>query len=104
MTEMTRYATIAKPQGKFWGDLVGSFDGSSWSAPNRLVGVDDVVSMISFLKLDSTRPHTTWVDLGGEAPNWLVNVSDLQFVLEGFGGKTYPPIAFFHQGPPSDCP
>ena len=97
-------ATTPKPQGKFWADLVGSFDGFSWSKPNSLVNVDDVVAMINYLAL-KPAPHITIVDLAGAAPtytNFIVNATDLQMVLEGFGGKPWPPIAVTGLGYPAD--
>ena len=95
--------TIAKPQGKSWGDVTGSFDGTAWPGPDRLVNVDDVVAVLAFLKLD-TAPDVTAVDLAAEVPNVLVNATDLLLVLQAFGGKTYPPLAFANQGSPADCP
>ena len=95
-------ATVAKPQGKFWGDVVGSFDGVSWSPPNFLVNVDDVVSWVKFVTL-KPAPHTTVLDLDGQAPNWVINATDLQFILQGFSGKGYPPTAFPTSTAPLGC-
>ena len=96
-------ATIDKPQGKFWADIVGSFDGTTWSAPNYLVNVDDVVAWVKYVTL-KPAPHVTVVDLDGETPNFIINATDLQFILAGFRGETYPPPSFSNQGPPVDCP
>jgi len=96
-------ATIEKPQGKFWGDVVGSFQDGAWTAPNGLVNVDDVVSWVKFVTL-RPAPHITVLDLDGQAPNWVINATDLQFILQGFSGKLYPPTAFSNQGPPTGCP
>ena len=100
-------ATILKPAGKFWADLAGSFDGSQWSVANGLVSVDDVLATIKFITLavdDPGRPHMTWIDLGGQVPNWLVNATDLQLVLKGFQAETYPPISFPDPNDPPTCP
>ena len=94
-----------KLQGKFWGDVVGSFDGVSWSGPNVLVNVDDVVATIAFLTLKPGAPHVTVLDLAGGAPTFLnfdVNATDLQLVLEGFGSGTFPPLALTGTGYPAD--
>ena len=96
--------TIEKPEGKFWGDIVGNFDGVVWSAPNGLVGVDDVNAMIKFLGL-KLAPHITVVDLVGSAPtfvNFDANATDLQMVLEAFGGGTWPPLSVTGVGYPAD--
>ena len=95
-------ATTPKPQGKFWADLVGNFDGVAWSGPNWLVNVDDVSSMIKFLT-DKPAPHITVVDLVGAAPtytNCLINATDLQMVLSGFKGDPFPPVAITALGYP----
>ena len=97
-------ATIEKPQGKFWADVVGSFNGAIWSAPNGLVGVDDVLAVIKFLSL-KPAPHVTVLDLVGGPPTFLnfdVNATDLQMVLVAFGGKTWPPVALTGIGYPAD--
>jgi len=107
LTEPFHLRTIAKPQGKFWGDISGGFDGVAWLPPNGVVNVDDVTPWVRFVVLPSgnpARPHTSWVDLGGEDPNWIINATDLQLVLQGFGGKTYPPSSFSNQGGPATCP
>ena len=100
---MVAFRTIVQPQDKFWGDLVGNFTGVEWTPPNNIVGVDDILSIIKFLTL-KPAPHITRVDLGGETPNFLINVSDLQLAIAGFKAKPYPPAAFAHQGPVEDCP
>ena len=98
-------STIAQPQGKFWADIVGTFDGVLWSAPNLLVGVDDVNAMIKFLSL-KPAPHITRVDLIGSAPtytNFIINATDLTMVLQGFVGETtYPPVPYVVEGYPAD--
>jgi len=96
-------ATTPKPQGKFWGDLVGALSGGIWTAPNYLVNVDDVLAWIAFVT-NRTAPHVTVVDLDGEVPNFTINATDLQFVLQGFANRTYPPSSFSNQGGPSGCP
>lgn len=95
--------TTDKPEGKFWGDVVGEFDGTAWTAANGLVNVNDVISMIAFLSL-RPAPHITVLDLAGEAPNFLINATDLTLLLQAFQGRTYPPPPFPHQGSPADCP
>lgn len=97
-------STIAKPEGKFWADVVGSFDGSVWSAPNTLVNVDDVSAVLKFLSL-KPAPHITVLDLAGSAPtftNFIINASDLGLILQGFTGKEYPPPPYLVEGYPPD--
>ncbi len=104
LSEPLTLETAGKPEGKFWADMVGSFDGVSWSRPNGLVNVDDVLAMIKFIILQPA-PHVTVLDLHPETANVLINASDLQMVLQqGFQGKPYPPPPFPNQGGILDCP
>lgn len=85
--------TTPKPQDKSWGDLVGSFDGTTWSAPDNLVGVNDVQAMIKFITL-KPAPHITVIDMVGGKPtffNFDLNVRDLQILLKAFKGDAFPP-------------
>lgn len=82
---------------------MGSFSGVSWSEPNGLVSVDDVVAWVKYVTL-KPAPHVTVLDLDGETPNFIINATDLQYVLSGFRGDSYPPPAFANQGGPADCP
>ena len=97
------FSTIEKPQGKSWTDTVGAFTGIEWTRPNGLVNVDDVSATIKFITV-KPAPHITVVDIAGEKPNFLINVSDLQLMLLGFKGQTYPPPPFETQGPVTTCP
>ncbi len=106
--------TTPKPQGKDWGDIVGNFDGVSWSAGNFLVNVDDVNAMLKFLSL-KPAPHITVVDLVGPGPTFVntdVNATDLLIILKAFKGDLYPPKVLLDGGYPdlqggeslTDCP
>lgn len=99
-------STVPKPQGKVWGDVVGSFGGTQWSPTNGQVNVDDVVASIQFLTLKSTAPHITWLDLAPQTPNWIINVTDLQMILLAFRGGLYPPPNFIENptNDPANCP
>jgi choice-of-anchor B domain-containing protein len=105
--------TTPKPDGKDWGDLVGSFDGLSWSEPNGLAGVDDVLAMVKFLTLQPA-PHITVIDLVGPPPlsvNIDANGTDLLMILKAFKGELFPPKPLLIDGYPdlhdsgslSDC-
>ena len=103
-SERFHVQTIEKPDDKFWADIVGGFDGVAWSPANLIVGVDDVSAILKFLTL-KPAPHITRVDLAGSAPtytNFIINASDLGLVLQGFTGKTYPPIPYTVDGYPAD--
>ena len=107
----TRIDTIARPEGKFWGDVVGGYDGSEWTAPNGLVNVDDVVAFINY-KTGKPAPHLTAIELAGGPPsfvNFYLNVTDLGMILLGFRAAPYPPLPFVLDGYPesmdlTNCP
>ena len=97
-------ATIEQPQGKFWGDIVGSFDGIAWSAPNGLVGVSDVQAMIKFLSL-KPAPHITVVDLVGSSPTFVntdVTATDLLILIKAFLADPFPPVVLVKGGYPAN--
>lgn len=96
--------TIERPLDKHWGDVVGKFDGTEWSPPNGLLGVDDVSAILKFLTL-KPAPHITVLDLVGPSPTFLnmdVNASDLQQILIAFKGGLFPPIPLLVDGYPAN--
>ncbi len=90
-------STIDKPEGKFWADVVGNFDGTNWNGPDGLVNVNDVLAWVKH-KTVGNPSDKTLVDLDGEVPNGIVNATDLQRILQGFSGKPYPFSS------PENCP
>ena len=83
-------STIAQPPPKYWGDVVGSFTGTVWTAPNGVVNMDDVLSAVQRFQQLASAPPLTWVDVDGEVPNTVVNMTDIQQVVQGFKGEPYP--------------
>jgi len=81
--------TTRKPQGKFYGDIVGS--SSAGSTPNGIVNTADVLSVVKFIQGQNGAPlDLTWVDLAPACPNGIVNVADVQQVVLAFQGLPYP--------------
>jgi len=105
-------ATIHKPIGRYYGDVVGTGTGDmpplpGFTPPNGNVNVSDVQAYILTAQGDSSPSvHPTWVDLHGEGegspPNFILNVSDLQRILFGFEGREYTDTP--QQIDPADCP
>ena len=62
-----------------------------------------MVAWVNFLTF-KPAPHITVLDLDGEVPNFIINVTDLQLILQGFRSLTYPPVSFASQGGPVTCP
>lgn len=48
-------------------------------------------------------PPGTWVDLGGQWPNYVINFADIQLVVHGFQGVVYPPTGWAYQTV-AECP
>ncbi len=98
--------TILKPFQWQYGDVVGPFDPITmrFTPPNRYVNITDISAyQFAFQGLPGA-PHTTWVDLHGEAcgaevceepdivcvvPQQILNVSDLSRIIWGFQGEKY---------------
>ena len=95
--------TSPTPEGKDWGDIVGSFDGTTWSAGNLLVGVDDVSAIIKFLTL-KPAPHVTVCEMlsavGPTYVNMDVSADELGQVIRCFQGELYPPLPMVLGGYP----
>ena len=103
-------ATILQPGSKYWGDVVGTFDGVAWGAPDQSVGMDDVQAAIQkFQKVDAA-PHLTWVDVDGQVPNAILNFTDIQQIVQGFKNDPYPfgcppdDPCYDNGGDPANCP
>lgn len=81
-----------------WCDIVGLFDGTTWTAPNSVVSFIDVQAVLQrFLGLPSA-PALVRADVDGEVPNGAVNFADIQWVVRAFQGVPYP------FGAPVPCP
>ncbi|MCH8242939.1 MAG: hypothetical protein IH897_10055, partial [Planctomycetes bacterium] len=88
--------TIEKPGVKFWGDTVGSFNGSYWTAPQGTVNIDDAVAAIKTFQnpaaFNATHVSVTDVhpNLSGTQINKVVNFDDVFVQILGFQGNEYP--------------
>lgn len=82
--------TIARPGLKKWGDVVGSFDGTKWSPPQGTVNIDDAVAAIKKFQGEPTAAPMIWIDVVGEAPNFVANFEDVLFLIKAFQGDDYP--------------
>jgi len=91
-------ATVAEPTPRLWGDVVGNKVGTTWQAPQGVVNVDDVQAALENFRTAPSAPHTTWIDLDGQRPNYIINVTDVQLILHGFSGRAYPFAS------PGQCP
>ncbi len=89
--------TIAQPIPKHWGDCVGNFAGT-WSPPNAVVSMDDLMAALQKFGSAPTAPPLVWVDVAGEEPNAILNMTDIQQFVGAFKGEAYP------FSDPAECP
>jgi len=100
--------TITKPGTRHYADVVGVILGDlpplpGFTPPNGVVDQIDVDAVTLTIEGPSNpSAHATWVALHGldpvSAPNYIINVSDVQLVLFGLNGDTYPPAGFLNPG------
>jgi len=83
--------TIDQPiDNKFWGDTVGSFDGTNWSPPQGVTNFDDAVAVIKTWQVEPGAPHTSVTDVQPQFIDTVVNFDDVLFVVFAFQGDPYP--------------
>ncbi len=82
--------TTAAPSPRQFGDLVGSFVGNIWTAPDNIVNTTDIVAVVKRFQLDPDAPHISRVDNDGQAPQGVLNSADVlrevrAFAIDPFG-------------------
>ena len=97
-TEPIVLKTIVQPSPKHWGDVVGSKVWITWGPPDGNVNMSDVQACVEAFQHDDQAPFGAWVDVDGEIPNAVINMTDIFLVIQAFKGEPYP----FSN--PSDCP
>ena len=88
----SRYSpAVAITTVPLWGDVVGVATGTGWTPPNGFVNVNDVTAEVHRFESRPFAPPLSWMDLAESIPNKMINVSDIQRVVLGFGGgNNYP--------------
>ncbi|MCH9002077.1 MAG: hypothetical protein IIC02_05835 [Planctomycetes bacterium] len=89
--------TQAKPGFLWHGDVVGSFDGENWSAPNGVVNAADFQAVL-FTFQDPNAGNATHVSVtdvhpqffGGPHNNRITSINDVLVIILGFQGREYP--------------
>ncbi|UCE59357.1 MAG: hypothetical protein JSU63_18185 [Phycisphaerales bacterium] len=98
--------TISRPSPQHFGDTVGENIGEGYTPPQGVVNVSDVQAYLVCAAGLPGAPHLTQVDLHGLGegciPNYILNVSDLQFILFGLEGRCFDESPQYRD--PSDCP
>jgi len=99
-------STIAEPDLnlKKWGDVVGVFNGTQWTSPNRFTNVNDVQAVVVYIQHTGVLPAFQAVNVEAVSSNDpclndFVNTADVFMVVKAAIGETYPFIT-----DPAMCP
>ena len=90
--------TTAAPTPRFWGDIVGEFNGVAWTPPNGVQNISDVQAAILTFQIAENAAPLIWADVHPEIPNRVVNINDVFMLILAFQFEPYPYSA------PADCP
>ena len=87
----TSLHTTTQPGGsKFWGDIVGFFDGNFWTSAQGVVNANDILAVIRTWQQANGAPALPRSDVEPQEPNRVVNANDMLFVIFAFKGEYYP--------------
>jgi len=78
-------AGLTLPTVAVWGDVKGTGD----TPADGIANFDDVLGVVFGFQGVSNLPES-WLDLGGEVPNAVVNLADVQNAVFGFQVLGYP--------------
>jgi len=97
-------STAAMPQDKDWGDVAGTFVGSTWSPPNNIANVNDVLALVSGASALPSAPAMTRTNLQAVSSadsclNNFINAADVFMAVLAVSGKPYP-----FERDPATCP
>ena len=98
------FDTQARPGVKWFGDIIGGFDGEEWLGPDGVVNIDDAFAAIKTFQNPTATPgcdnppcnatHVSVSDVHphqiSESPNQIVNINDVFEILKGFRGFEFP--------------
>jgi len=83
--------TINQPiEARWWGDTVGSFNGTEWTPPQGVTNIDDVVAIIRGWQVKPNAPHNSVTDVEPQVLNRVININDAFQVILAFQGDPYP--------------
>ena len=89
--------TAARPAtGRWWGDVVGVFDGTSWTPPQGVANIDDAVVAIrtwqggQVIAPTGNIAHLSVPDVEPANINTVVNFADVLILIQAFQGQPYP--------------
>jgi len=90
-------STIDTPDLNFkkWGDIVGVNNGVSWTPPNKMSNINDVLAILAFNSGSPIKPTFAQVNLQGisfsdACLNAFVNTADVLAAVKAVAGDPYP--------------
>ncbi len=81
--------TTAVPAPREFGDVVGSFNGVDWAAPDGIVTTNDILAAVLNFQLNPIAPHKARVDLVPKVANTIIASDDILAVVRGFASDPY---------------
>jgi hypothetical protein len=87
--------TVGRPSPKGWGDTVGFFTGTVWTAPNGVGNANDFVAALQKFQNLASAPHITVANVQAVSStdpclNQFGNIADVFLLIGAFQGKKYP--------------
>lgn len=89
--------TIPVPalNNKLWGDVAGNISGGTWTPPNQLSNVQDILAVLSYVSNAPIKPTFQMVNLQAVSAtdpclNAFVNTADLFMAVKAAAGDAYP--------------
>ncbi len=91
-SELVLSTTPTPADGRFYGDVVGTFDPGtqSWSSSDSFVNANDILAVVQKFQLAPSSPATPIVDIEPQSVNAIVNGSDILGVVLSFQFVQYP--------------
>ncbi len=95
---LTVLTALQPDAGRFWGDTVGTFDGTEWTAAQGVSNINDAVVAINTFQggqvvapiPGSTIAHLSVPDVEPGNINTVVNFADVLILINAFKGDPYP--------------
>ncbi len=72
-----------------FGDSVGSFSGSMWSAPDGIVTTSDIIAAVQKFSNAGGPPHRARVDTDGKDVNTIIASNDILRAVRGFAADEF---------------
>jgi len=96
----TYVSPVGSASTALWGDIVGPFDGTEWTAPDGRVDVLDMTAVVEGFEHHAHAPEEWRTDLWPCTPDDRIDVMDMTMVTDAFQGVGY----FESTGCPVPCP